>query len=68
VNCPPACCSRVTYVGSKSTHLRYAFNINQRIHGVRPYNGFGVIDWFENYASANYNGLEANLNAASGTA
>jgi Carboxypeptidase regulatory-like domain/TonB dependent receptor len=50
------------YVGSKTTHLRYQYNINQQINGVRPYANFGPINWFENYANANYNGLEVTLN------
>lgn len=58
---PASLVLELNYVGSKSTHVRYAANLNQRAGGLRPYPGFGPINWFENYANANYNGLEMTL-------
>ncbi len=65
----------VSYVGSHATHLMRPVNINapdqpgllganpgNRINTVRPYLGYGQIDYRETTASSNYNSLQASFN------
>jgi hypothetical protein len=51
----------VNYVGTASSHLRSRINLNQKVNGITPYPNFGSIGYYENFASANYHGLEATV-------
>jgi hypothetical protein len=59
----------VMYVGSKGTHLQINRNINQplapagdqSVNTVRPYKGYGDLNWYENSTSSSYNSLQVSL-------
>lgn len=63
----------VAYVGTRGTHLEQTVNINQpapnpdvaqrrvNINAVRPFLGYGNLNYAERSASSNYHGLEAQL-------
>lgn len=55
----------VDYVGTKTTHLTYLSNLNQYLpigSNLVPYPSFGYIEYTNDGANTNYNGLEASLN------
>jgi len=59
----------VMYVGSKGTHLQINRNINQplapagnqSVNTVRPYKGYGDLNWYENSTSSSYHSLQVSL-------
>ena len=59
----------VMYVGSKGTHQQINRNINQpfapagsaAVDTVRPFLGYGAINWYENSTSSNYHSLQVYL-------
>ena len=46
------------YVGTKSTHLDYIYDLNQLANGALPYPKFGYIEYQGSVGNGSYNGLE----------
>ena len=51
----------VDYVGTKSTHLAVLSDLNQPVNGVKPYPGFGYIEYQNSIGTGFYNGLETSV-------
>ncbi len=51
----------VDYVGTKSTHLDVLSDLNQPVNGVKPYPGFGYIEYQNAIGTGSYNGLETSV-------
>jgi len=51
----------VDYVGTKSTHLSVLTDLNQPVNGVKPYPGFGYIEYQSAIGNAFYSGLETSV-------
>jgi len=48
---------QIGYFGSKGTHLRMSYNINQPVGGKRPYGNFSNIATVSSPGNSSYNGL-----------
>ncbi len=48
---------QIGYFGSKGTHLRMSYNINQPVNGVRPFAGFSNITTVSSPGNSSYNAL-----------
>jgi len=48
---------QIGYFGSKGTHLRMSWNMNQFVNSVRPYAGFSNINTIDSVGNSSYNGL-----------
>ncbi len=58
---PAQLVATVDYVGTKTTHLDIIHDLNQYVNGLKPYPGFGYLEYEQSTANGSYNGLEASV-------